>query len=283
MPPDGNNAYPDDPGSPDYRTYTNALFVNKSILVPTYEERYDSIALRKWREAMPGYNVVGIECNDIIQAFGAIHCVTKEIGVQDPLRIVFQQIKDQEEAQSAGYPLVAKIQHRSGIASAILHYREQGSTAYQALQMEVLNKADNTFQATIPDFISLGTIEYYVEATANSGKNSVRPLPAPEGYYDFEIKDLTSTKDNYPTAFTRSAFPNPSSGLVCIPVEVSSHVNGELTLLDVNGRIMESIHVGYFPGGTSKYFINVAKYPAGLYTLRLMGDQKVHTQKLVVK
>ncbi|MGB3081198.1 MAG: agmatine deiminase family protein, partial [Saprospiraceae bacterium] len=60
MPPDANNRYPDHGGN--YRTYTNAVFLNKTLLVPTYEEKYDTTALRIYRENLPGYNVVGINC-----------------------------------------------------------------------------------------------------------------------------------------------------------------------------------------------------------------------------
>ena len=36
MPPDGSNGYPDAGGA--YRTYTNCVFVNKTVLVPVYED-----------------------------------------------------------------------------------------------------------------------------------------------------------------------------------------------------------------------------------------------------
>ena len=52
MPPE-NGQYPDQNG--DYRTYTNAVFINKTILVPTYEQQYDDPALEIWRKNMPGY------------------------------------------------------------------------------------------------------------------------------------------------------------------------------------------------------------------------------------
>ena len=43
MPPDQFDRYPDDNGY--YRTYTNSLFINKTIIVPIYEEQYDTTAL----------------------------------------------------------------------------------------------------------------------------------------------------------------------------------------------------------------------------------------------
>ncbi|HRT54848.1 MAG TPA: agmatine deiminase family protein, partial [Flavobacteriales bacterium] len=72
-----------------YRTYANNLFVNGTVIVPTYRTEYDTTALRILHEALPGYRIVGIDCDNsgsnIISASGAIHCITKGIGVNDPL------------------------------------------------------------------------------------------------------------------------------------------------------------------------------------------------------
>jgi agmatine/peptidylarginine deiminase len=89
MPPAANGQYPNTNG--DYRTYTNSVFVNKTIIVPFYEEKYDTIARRIYENLLPGYNVVGIDCNKIIPSLGAIHCITKEVGVLDPLMISVDQ------------------------------------------------------------------------------------------------------------------------------------------------------------------------------------------------
>jgi agmatine/peptidylarginine deiminase len=78
QPPDDLNRYPSQNG--DYRTYSNAVFVNKTVLLPFYEERYDTTALRIWRESLPGYRVIGLDCNDIIAASGAIHCITQSVA-----------------------------------------------------------------------------------------------------------------------------------------------------------------------------------------------------------
>jgi len=78
MPPDQMGAYPDQMGF--YRNYTNAVFVNKSILVPIYNSSYDRIALDIWKASMPDYKIIPIDANDLIEAGGALHCVTKEIG-----------------------------------------------------------------------------------------------------------------------------------------------------------------------------------------------------------
>ena len=283
MPPDNDKTYPSISGEADFRTYTNALFINKTILVPTYQELYDSTALRIWRETMPGYNIVGIRCNEMISAFGAIHCVTKEIGVLDPLRIVFQKIKDQEEPKYDGYTLTAKVQHRSGIASAKLFYRKKGTLEYDQLTMTLVDANEDLYSATIPDFIDRGSVEYFVKGEANSGKVINRPQPAPAGYYSFDVNNSVTSTTSLENVFDRLAFPNPSSGIVCIPVDFNESVKGDLGLFDVHGKLIQSIFSGKFEAGNSKHFINVSEIPSGLYALRLTNNKGVFTQKLVVE
>jgi len=185
MPPDANNRYPDQGGN--YRTYTNAVFINKTILVPTYEEKYDTTALRIYRENLPGYNVVGINCNSIISSLGALHCITKLVGVNDPLLIAHSRLRDSEDPESE-YPVSAYIRHSSGIAEANLFYRLFGDSIYTKLTMSLLDSLLNIWTVVIPAQLSGSEVQYYIEAKSNSGKEQVRPIVAPKGYFNFSIK-----------------------------------------------------------------------------------------------
>lgn len=187
MPPDDDGRYPDQNG--DYRTYTNSLFVNGTVLVPTYDEQYDTTALRIYEESLPGYNIVGIDCNGIIPSLGAIHCITKLVGVHEPLWIAHARLRDQESTEEA-YPVSAIIKHRSGIAQATLHYRTAGATGYTAVEMELSDTTEAIWTSSIPAFPENTVVEYYLAAEANSGKTQVRPIVAPEGYFRFKVDAL---------------------------------------------------------------------------------------------
>ncbi len=94
MPPSSTGQYP--PNS-SYFTYTNSLIVNKTVIVPIYGFSQDTTALRIYRDAMPGYRVVGINCAGMISASGAVHCITKEIGVLEP--VVYFTFRNQKYEQ----------------------------------------------------------------------------------------------------------------------------------------------------------------------------------------
>ncbi len=185
MPPDASGRYPNTGGA--YRTYTNSVFVNKTVLVPTYQERYDTTALRIYRENLPGYNVVGINCNSIIGLLGAIHCITKTVGDDDPLLIAHPRLRDSDDA-SLEYPVVAYIKHRDGIAAAELYYRVAPDSFYTQVPMVLVDSAANSWAALIPPQLAGSEIQYYIHALANNGKQQVRPMVAPEGYFKFKVK-----------------------------------------------------------------------------------------------
>jgi agmatine deiminase len=281
MPPDALGRYPDNNG--DYRTYANAVFVNKTILVPGYTQQYDTTAMRIWKAAMPGYNIQFINCNSIITSLGALHCITKEVCVQDPLLIAHQSLEDTYNSATP-YQVDARIQHRSGIASAVLRYRTDTLLPYTSVPMTLTGAATHTWTGFIPAQPAGSTVYYYVGATAVSGKYQVRPMPAPEGYWDFDVLQFVGTEESMAgTVEMRAAYPNPSHGITCIPVSLPEGMEGELVLNDAMGRRIAVIHAGWMPAGDKNYFINTQGFAAGMYVLSLRAGDVQRVQRLMVR
>lgn len=185
MPPDANGQYPHQGG--DYRTYTNSLIVNKTVIIPTYQLQYDSTAFRIYREAMPGYKIVGINSNQIITALGTIHCITKEIGVEEPVVINFPRLLS-VEGNTNGYPITAYIKSKSGIASAKLYWSNDTTLGFNQLNMNQFHP--DSFRAVIP-LQPFGTkLYYYVSAQTNSGIVETKPLTSPSGAYSLIVDSV---------------------------------------------------------------------------------------------
>lgn len=182
MPPDQNGKYPNQGGN--YRTFTNSVILNKTVIVPTYDLQYDSTALRIYKEAMPGYNIVGINSNQIIPASGAIHCITKEVGVKNSIFISVHPIKT---LTSTSFEVKAFIKSGSGIQFAKLFWSVDTSSGFTSVNM------NQTFQDTFTAIISVPSnsekIFYYVSAKSFSGKESIKPLTSPQGAYQFKINN----------------------------------------------------------------------------------------------
>jgi agmatine deiminase len=69
----------DESGSRLPATYANFLVINGAVLVPTYRDANDAVALDVVRSAFPGRKVMGIDCLPLIQQHGSLHCVTMQI------------------------------------------------------------------------------------------------------------------------------------------------------------------------------------------------------------
>jgi len=260
MPPEGGS-YPNTNG--DYRTYTNSVFINKTILVPIYEEQWDTTALRIYREALPGYKVVGIDCNEIITASGAIHCITKAVSADDALLISHQPLDDLEFTTS-NYQIDALIKHADGISDASIFWSTDTTAGYNEVAMSLTNPVLDTWTGHIPYQAAGEKVFYYVHAEANNGKQQVRPITAPQGYWMFKIlEDITSVSEG---EINWSIWPNPTSGVVSIRMS-SNNQQAKYIVLDARGK---SVLRGSLESNTGT--IDLSELSNGLYLLKIEGE-----------
>lgn len=280
MPPDGSGDYPDQGG--DYRTYTNSVFVNKTVIVPTYTQQYDTTALRIYREALPGYTITGVNCNSIIPAGGAIHCITKEISSNNPLLISHQPLDDTYDTVNP-YQVDARIQHRSGITAAEIFYRTDTTQPFVSVPMtQMVNPVYWT--GNIPAQAAGTRVYYYVHAAAVSGKQQVRPMPAPVGYWAFDVLNPTSISENISEQITlNEIFPNPSHGITCIPVTSARTSQADVSLYDITGRKVMNIFSGTLKRGDNRFFLNSIGMTPGVYMVTLTSEGLQNTGKLVIR
>ncbi len=283
QPPDQNNGYtyPDNGGN--YLTYANATIVNKTVIVPQYYTQYDTTALCIWRGAMPGYNVVGINSNTTISASGSLHCITHEIGPSDPLLIVHQNLPNTTNTTTP-YQVDARIQHRSGIQTATLYYTNDTSVGFTSTTMTLTNASLNTWTGFIPAYPSGTHVFYYIKGHANSGKEQVRPMPAPAGNFSFYVTGSTGINESGNAVYAmKDAYPNPSHGITCIPVSLDKNMKGSIKLFDMLGNETAVIYEGEMPAGDKNYFINTVNISAGAYFITVETAEGRLTQKLMVR
>ncbi len=283
QPPASNGLYPNFGG--DYRTYTNSVFVNKTILVPVYEEKYDTTALRIYKEQFPGYKVVGIDCNDIIPYSGALHCITKEIGATDPLWITHQRHPDVEENDlftASGYTITAGLKHKSGIAGATVYYTVDTTADYQPLQMQP-NGNPVEWTVNIPHQPDNSIVYYYISGTSNSQKSGIRPLAAPDGHYKFRVSQIVSSIAVVQAPMFKPIYPNPAKATTVVPVQANTPTYAEISLHDIHGQAIESIFTGQLSIGDSRFYFDASVLPAGVYFVTMRTASNLSSQKLVVR
>jgi agmatine deiminase len=69
----------DDDGNRLPATYANVLVINGAVLVPTYEDPADGVALARLGECFPDREIVAVDCLPLIYQFGSLHCVTMQL------------------------------------------------------------------------------------------------------------------------------------------------------------------------------------------------------------
>jgi agmatine deiminase len=59
-------------------SYANFYIANGLVLVPTFNDSNDRIALDKLTQLFPDREVVGIACRDLVLGLGTLHCMTQQ-------------------------------------------------------------------------------------------------------------------------------------------------------------------------------------------------------------
>jgi agmatine deiminase len=59
-------------------SYANFYIANKLVLVPTFNDPMDRVALTKLATLFPAREVIGIHCGDLVLGLGTLHCMTMQ-------------------------------------------------------------------------------------------------------------------------------------------------------------------------------------------------------------
>jgi hypothetical protein len=278
MPPDQSGDYPSQ-GS-DYLTYTNSLIINKTVLVPTYYQQYDTMALRIYREAMPGYRVIGIDANAVIPMSGTIHCTTHEIGVENPLLISHQELDNTDNIWS-DYEVNAYVNHKSGISWAKIWYTTDTSQAYTSVNMTLTDATAHTWTGYIPVQTSGTHVFYYIEAQAASGKTLNRPLPAPDAYWDFIVLNTTGCQEITANSFNVSS-TSVNESLQRLMIKSGYQIQCQMELVSITGQSIRNLYTGIWPEGNN--YIDFDRTGLnGIYFIRVNSDKGTRTVKVVLQ
>jgi len=281
QPPSTAGNYPGAPfGNGYYRTYTNALILNNLIIVPSYYEEYDTIAMRIWQESMPGYNIHFIPCNDIISQSGALHCITHEIGVVDPIFISHPHLLDTYETVNP-YEVKAYIKTTSGVNTAKVFWSIDTSLGYSMLNTTMA--LNDTFIANIPAQVAGTTIWYYIQANSISGRTVSKPLVAPGGVYEFKILGSIGGLANVEnTADFFEPYPNPANESVTLGYYLSVNENVLIQLFDISGKEIFALDEKNINAGTHTFQLSTSALSAGIYSMSFKSGNTTIIRKLVV-
>lgn len=256
------------------RSYSNHTFVNNVIIQPCFSTvsdgmptaEWDRIRIEKIKEAYPGYTVYPIDVSEFDGNGGAIHCITKQIPAENPVRILHPSITGNTDSSYAGknVPVMAKVTNRSGIAKVAVYWRIDGG---EWQQTQLTQGADSTFNGELPlasvEYTDFAKIDYYLSATSNNGKTITKPMTASQGgYYTFYL-------GHNPSANIREIFeakvgnfyPNPAKQTASIMLDIPDNSSYSVRILSTDGRMIPQPDAA----ASGIYRVNVNGFASGHY------------------
>ncbi|MFH2056836.1 MAG: agmatine deiminase family protein, partial [bacterium] len=171
---------------PSGTAYTNSLILNDKVFVPTFSSAYDDLALQTYRDAMPGYEVLGFDGSWLDD--DAIHC--RAMGVPDSNMIFIDHIPLYDVEESRDDYLVTATIHDHSDAGLVMEqtqiYYETGDEIWHTSPLFATANPDS-FYGYIPAQSSGTTVRYYLKATDNTFRVETHPYIGAPGAHQFTV------------------------------------------------------------------------------------------------
>ncbi len=162
------------PGGNPSTPYTNSLIANNRVFVPLTGSTWDSQAIEAYEEAMPGYEIIGVNWNQWFNT-DALHCRTREVADLGMLYVDHRPHFGEIEWQDS-LAVTTSITAHSGeelyADSILIHYSINSGAFQQAMMYE----SDEVFTGYIKDYAGGDTIRYFLYIADQSGRQSKHPI-----------------------------------------------------------------------------------------------------------
>lgn len=306
------------------RTYSNHTFVNNVIMQPCFSAVVDGQPTASWdienlqkiQAAYPGYTIYPIDVREFDGSGGAIHCITKQIPADSPIRILHRNVSGNISAAMENIPISAIVTNNKGISNVVCKYTINDG----AENTITMTNNGNKYSCVIPTegMAEDATVKYYIEATNTENKTITKPMTAHNGGYfqftrtaDMEIdysqvdtnttnvpmEDITFTfssewaheDDSEPLNITTAEmekqfgqfYPNPSNSQANIKIELGDGANYTVHIIDMSGR---TIHTSSLQAmGSIVYTIDASKLAKGIYNVVFSGNNRTIARRLIVE
>jgi agmatine/peptidylarginine deiminase len=166
--------------TPQNQPYTNSLILNKKVFVPIMNSTHDAAALQVYRNALPGYEVIGVTGTSGApwESTDALHCRTHEIPDAGMLHIKHMPLWG-VLPESNRFEINTIITPHSGQpvypdSVYVAHKVNSGPWQFTLLT----ETGTNSYSASLNGFAPGDTIRYYIHAADQSGRSNNHPLTA---------------------------------------------------------------------------------------------------------
>lgn len=291
---DGGNFASQSDYDADYtRSYSNHTFVNQLIIQPCFSTVVNGAPSAEWdrqrieqlKASYPGYTIYPIDVSSFDGNGGAIHCITKQIPADNPIRILHPSLKGNTDEAYHGknVPLKAKVTNRSGIAEVKAVWRLSGG---EWQETTLTGGADSMFNGDLPlaaaDYTDYAKVEYYLSATSQNGKTITKPITAPQGgYYTFYLgHNPEAAVREVPEEVIGNFYPNPARLSASLSLDLTEGERYSVRIVCPDGRVLPAPDAV----STGTYTLDITSLAAGFYRVVFVSkDRKLAVRPLVVE
>ena len=268
--------------TPNDQPYSNSLILNGRVFVPQMNSSYDDDALQVYRDAMPGFEVIGITGDWL--STDALHCRTHEIADKHMLQIIHNPFWGEQEFADE-YLFTADIKDLSNRGL----YSDSLKLMYCINDSEwtgttFTNNGSSEFTAVISDLEKGSKISYYIHAADSSGRSVNHPYM---GKYDphvfFAGEENMNGVENIHSIQSK-VYPNPFSQKV--KIEISQINQAQFIaayIVDITGKVIENLYP--VQQNTKKlqfeWNTETKKIPTGIYFIQVVFDSGSKSIKVI--
>ena len=190
--------------------YTNSLILNDRVFVPLGSNTtYNNNALAVYREAMPGYNIIGVASSSGTPWYNtdALHCRTRGVMDFNMLFVDHRNVVHGEQPMSESIAITSTFIAYSGAALSsdnLRIYYSIDDGEWQIANMYPTNREDE-YTGYITGYTYGSTVKYYVYGEDANGNSFQQPRMGALDPHTFKIEDA-------PTTFTITATADPEQG-----------------------------------------------------------------------
>jgi agmatine deiminase len=168
-----------------YRGYINSFISNRAIFVPMYGGPEDDRAKEIYSQAMPGYEVVGVDAASTWWT-DAVHCRSRNLIRRDTMFVkttLWYPPAAGEEISVSATVFASPGAVVKGVP--VIHWRA-GDGAWQSNEMERMGP--RLYHHGVPGQPAGTRVQYYIEARDTRGFVKTAPIAAPVGVVEFTVK-----------------------------------------------------------------------------------------------
>jgi agmatine/peptidylarginine deiminase len=270
-------------------TYLNSLFVNNKVLVPTWSLPEDDTGLAVYRHALPGYEIVGINCSAMSGSGGAIHCITMQIPSTKYIHIKHQILSNTNDTINS-YRVRAQVITSSSMIpeSCSVRYRVNNDTQYNSVLLSAVNDTPGVYVGYIPTHSIGDTVHYYLTMENSEQLHRNSPNHAPHHFYTFTITQNPSVEDKVivPLISSFNIYPNPTRNRINFLLNVSQTGKIQVEIYNPLGQRIKTVFDGVLNSGTHNIqwnFINdkKQKFSYGTYFYIITTEDKTIVKKVL--